>query len=92
MDFKNARTCVRSFKGKAKPHEYGGPFAAKEITPDKRADFVNEKWPENLACCHKRIYLNICAAHDSFPLSTCCTLSGNSKQKSTRMRSRGLQN
>ena len=29
---------------------------------------MNEKWPENLACCHKRIYLNACAAHDSFPL------------------------
>ena len=44
-------------------------MAAKEITPDKRADFVNEKWPENLACCLKRLYLNACAAHDSFPLS-----------------------
>ena len=32
-----------------------------------RADSVNEKWPENLACCHKRIYLNACAAHDRFP-------------------------
>ena len=32
-------------------------------------------WPENLACCHKRIYVNACAAHDSFPLTTeqCCT-------------------
>ena len=48
---------------------YGGPLAAKEITPDKRADSVNEKCPENLACCHKRIYLNACAAHDSFPLN-----------------------
>ena len=48
---------------------YDGPLAAKEITPDKRADSVNEKWPENLACCHKRLYLNACAAHDSFPLS-----------------------
>ena len=34
-----------------------------------RADFVNENLPENLACCHKRIYLNACAAHDSFPLT-----------------------
>ena len=30
---------------------------------------MNEKWTENLACCHKRIYSNACAAHDSFPLS-----------------------
>ena len=56
---------------KAKPPAYDGPFAAKEITPDKRADPVNEKWPENLACCHKRIYLNACAAHGSFPLKVC---------------------
>ena len=49
---------------------YDGPLAAKEITPDKRADSVNEKWPKNLTCCHKRIYLNACAAHDSFPLIT----------------------
>ena len=54
---------------KAKPPAYDGPLAAKEITPDKRADSVNEKWPENLACWHKRIDLNACAAHDSFPLS-----------------------
>ena len=47
---------------------YDGSLAAKEITPDKRADSVNGKWPENLACCHKRLYLNACAAHDSFPL------------------------
>ena len=26
-----------------------------------RAYSVNEKWPENLAYCHKRIYLNACA-------------------------------
>ena len=38
------------------------------ITTDKRADSVNEKWPENLACRYKRIYLNACAAHGSFPL------------------------
>ena len=44
------------------------PLAVKEITPDKGADSVNEKWPENLACCHKRIYLNACAVHNSFPL------------------------
>ena len=50
---------------------YDGPLAAKEITPDKRADSMNEKWPENLACCHKRIYLNACAAHGSFPLKVC---------------------
>ena len=49
---------------------YDGPLAAKEITPDKRADSVNEKWSENLASgCHKRIYLNACTAHDSVPLS-----------------------
>ena len=48
---------------------YDGALAAKEITPDKRADSVNEKWPENLACCHKRIYLNTCAAHDSLTLN-----------------------
>ena len=35
-----------------------------------RAESVNEKWPENLACYHKRIYLNACAAHDSFPLKS----------------------
>ena len=51
-----------------KPPAYDGPLAAKEITPDKRADSVIEKWPENPACCHKRIYLNACAVHDSFPL------------------------
>ena len=33
-----------------------------------RADSANEKWPENLACWHTRIYLNACAAHDSFPI------------------------
>ena len=52
-----------------KPPAYDGSLAAKEITTDKRAHFVNEKWPENLACCHKRLYLNACAAHDSFPLN-----------------------
>ena len=39
----------------------------RKTTTDKRADSVNEKCPENLACCHKRPYLNACAAHDSFP-------------------------
>ena len=43
---------------------YDGPLAAKEITPDERAGSVNEKWSENLACRHKRIYLNACAAND----------------------------
>ena len=52
-----------------KPPAYDRSLAAKEITTDKRADSVNEKWPENLACWHKRIYLNACAAHDSFPLN-----------------------
>ena len=52
-----------------KPPAYDGSLAAKEITTDKRAHSVNEKWPENLACCHKRLYLNACAAHDSFPLN-----------------------
>ena len=52
-----------------KPPAYDGSLAAKEITTDKRADSVNEKWPENLACCHKRLYLNACAAYDSFPLT-----------------------
>ena len=47
-------------------------MVAKEITTDKRADFVNEKWSENLACCHKRLYLNACAAHDCFPLIVKC--------------------
>ena len=51
-----------------KPPAYDGSLAAKEITTDKRADSVNEKWPENLACCHKRLYLNACAAYDGFPL------------------------
>ena len=59
----------RRHRCKAKPPAYNGPLAAKETTADKRADSVNEKWPENLACCHKRIYLNACAAHDSFHLS-----------------------
>ena len=58
----------RGHRCKAKPPAYDRPLAAKEITPDKRADSVNEKWPENLACCHKRIYFTACAAHDSFPL------------------------
>ena len=39
-------------QGKAAPPAYDGSLEAKEITPDKRADSVNEKWPENLACCH----------------------------------------
>ena len=52
-----------------KPPAYDGSLAAKEITTDKRAHSVNEKWPENLACCHKRLYLNACAAYDSFPLN-----------------------
>ena len=59
----------RRHRCKAKPPAYDGSLAAKEITPDKRADSVNEKWPENVACCHKRIYLNVYAAHDSFPLN-----------------------
>ena len=58
----------RRHRCKAKPPAYDGPLAAKEITQDKRADSVNEKWPENLACCYKRIYLKARAAHDSFPL------------------------
>ena len=53
----------------SKPPAYDVSLAAKEITTDKRAHSVNEKWPENLACCHKRLYLNACAAHDSFPLN-----------------------
>ena len=53
----------RRHRCKAKPIAYDGPLAAKEITPDKRADFMNERWPENLACCHKRIYLNARVAH-----------------------------
>ena len=60
----------RRHRCKEKPHAYDEPLAAKEIIPDKRADSVKEKWPENLACCHKQIYLNACAAHDSFPLIT----------------------
>ena len=58
----------RGHRCKAKPPAYDGSLAAKEITTDKIADSVNEKWPENLACCHKWLYLNACAAHDSFPL------------------------
>ena len=58
----------RRHRCKEKPPAYDRSLAAKEITTDKRVDFVNEKWPENLACCHKRLYLNACAAHDSFPL------------------------
>ena len=52
-----------------KPPAYDGSLAAKEITTDKRADSLNEKWTENLGRCHKRLYLNACAAHDSFPLN-----------------------
>ena len=51
-----------------KPPAYDRSLAVKEITPDKTADSVNEKCPENLACCHK-LYLNACAANDSFPLT-----------------------
>ena len=40
----------------------------RDITPAKRADSMNEKWPENLAFCHKPIHLNACAVHDSFSL------------------------
>ena len=54
----------------AKLPTYDGSLAAKEITTDKQADSVKEKWSENLACCHTRLYLNACAAHDSFLLST----------------------
>ena len=52
-----------------KPRAYDGSLEAKKITTDKRADSVNEKWQENLACCHKRLYLNACAVHHSFPLN-----------------------
>ena len=52
-----------------KPPAYDRSLAAKEITTDKRADSMNEKWPENLACCHKLLYLNACTANDSFPLN-----------------------
>ena len=52
-----------------KPPAYGGSLPAKELTTDKRADSVNEKWEEDLVCCHKRLYLNARAAHDSFPLN-----------------------
>ena len=58
----------RRHRCKAKPPAYDGALTTKKITPDKRADSLNEKWPENLACCHKWIYLNACAVHDSFPL------------------------
>ena len=45
------------------------PFGGeRDNSRQKPVDSVNEKWPENLACWHKRIYLNACAAHDSFPL------------------------
>ena len=54
---------------KGKSPAYDGSLETKEITTDKRADSVNEKWPENLTCCHKRLYLNACAAHDSFRLN-----------------------
>ena len=40
----------------------------RDYCTEKRADSLNEKWPENLACCHKRLYLNACAAYDGFPL------------------------
>ena len=84
----------RRHRCKAKPPAYDGPLAAKEITPDKRADSVNEKWPENLACCHKRIYLNACAAHDSFPLNRQfpnlpqCSQNNGSKSRLTTRSSR----
>ena len=58
----------RRHRCRAKPPAYDGSLSAKEITPDKTAYSVNEKWPEYLACYHKRLYLNACAAHDSFPL------------------------
>ena len=46
------------------------PFGGeRDNSRQKPVDSVNEKWPENLACWHKRIYLNACAAHDSFPLN-----------------------
>ena len=54
---------------KANPPAYEGSLAAKEIATDKGVDSVNETWPENLACCHKRLYFSACAAHDSFPLT-----------------------
>ena len=58
----------RRHRCKGKPPTYDKPLAAKEITPDKRDDSANEKWSEKLSCCHKRIYLNSCAGHDSLPL------------------------
>ena len=64
---KTARTFQVWFKTAMMQGKTDGPLAAKEITPDKRADPVNEKWPENVACCHKRIYLKACS---EFPLMT----------------------
>ena len=52
-----------------KPPAYDGSLPAKELTTDKRADSVIEKRQENLVCCHKQLYLNARAAHDSFPLN-----------------------
>ena len=48
---------------------YDGSWAAKEIATDKGPDSMNEKCPKNLVCCHKRLYINACAGHDSFPLT-----------------------
>ena len=60
---KTAWTFQVWFKAASMEGKTTGSLAAKEITTDKTADSVNEKWRENLACCHKRLYLNACAAH-----------------------------
>ena len=73
-DFMNSLTWKRQpklFKFDSRRHRsriwrvFGGE---RDYCTEKRADSLNEKWPENLACCHKRLYLNACAAYDGFPL------------------------
>ena len=44
---------------KGKSPAYDGSLEAKEITTDKRADSVNEKWPENLAYCYDDVLRGI---------------------------------
>ena len=50
----------------SKAPAYGETDNARQI----RAYSANETWPEDLACCHKRIYINACAARDCFSLTS----------------------
>ena len=58
----------RRHQCKAKPPTWRAFGGERDKSRQIRADSVNEKWPEKLACCHKRIHLNACTDHASFLL------------------------